>query len=325
MKRVSLCSSSVLLAATLASALAQEVAPPAPASLAVQTGTAATAAPAAPVPAPAVVDDPALMELKKETAKLAAERDRLTTENLIAKERLAAELASRRAELERTALKAEEEKARIAAEFEVARQKADRELMTLKMENEKLTLESAIAKNKAEMKLSDLRLQEAESRSEITRLSTVIEQKEKELTASQYATTAPSYPDNPLAGKTLIVSDRRISLNGPIMTVTADDVSERIAYFNNKDSKLPIFIVIDNSPGGSVMAGYKILKSMQGSEAPVYVVVKSFAASMAACIATLADKSFAYPNAVILHHQISSGSFGNLTQQKESIQEIEEW
>ncbi len=325
MKRVSLCSSSVLLAATLASALAQEVAPPAPAVPATQTGNTGSAAPAAPVPSPAVVDDPALMELKKETAKLAAERDRLTTENLIAKERLSAELASRRAELERTALKAEEEKARIAAEFEGARQKADRELTSLKMENEKLTLESAIAKNRAEMKLSDLRLQEAESRSEITRLSTVIEQKEKELIASQYATTAPSYPDNPLAGKTLIVSDRRISLNGPIMTVTADDVSERIAYFNNKDSKLPIFIVIDNSPGGSVMAGYKILKSMQGSEAPVYVVVKSFAASMAACIATLADKSFAYPNAVILHHQISSGSFGNLTQQKESIQEIEEW
>ena len=101
MKRVSLCSSSVLLAATLASALAQEVAPPTPAAPVAQTGTAATAAPAAPVPAPAVIDDPALMELKKETAKLAAERDRLTTENLIAKERLAAELASRRAELER--------------------------------------------------------------------------------------------------------------------------------------------------------------------------------------------------------------------------------
>ena len=73
------------------------------------------------------------------------------------------------------------------------------------------------------------------------------------------------------------------------------------------------------------MAGYNILKSMESSQAPVYVVVKSFAASMAACITTCADKSFAYPNAVILHHQISSGSFGNLTIQRENLAEIEEW
>jgi ATP-dependent Clp protease protease subunit len=73
------------------------------------------------------------------------------------------------------------------------------------------------------------------------------------------------------------------------------------------------------------MAGYNILKSMESSQAPVYVVVKSFAASMAACIATCADKSFAYPNAVVLHHQISSGSFGNLTMQRENLAEIEEW
>ena len=343
MKRVSLLPSSVLLALSLASAFAQETPSAAPPAAAPPAPAAQVPAPAPPVlpatmttnngatqvtvtpAAPAGPEDPKLTELKKETAKLAAERDRISTENLIAKERLAAELASRRAELERTALKTEEEKARLAAEFDVARQKADRELATLKMENEKLMLESAIAKSKADLRLSELRMQEAEARTGITRLATLIEQKEKEISAAQYATSDPSYPENPHQGKTLIISDRRISLNGPIMTLTADDVSDRIAYFNNKSSKLPIFMVIDNSPGGSVMAGYKILKSMQGSEAPVYVVVKSFAASMAACIATLADKSFAYPNAVILHHQISSGSFGNLTQQKESIQEIEEW
>ena len=343
MKRPALLSPSLLLALSLASAFAQETPPvPAPASAAAPPAPApaATATPLPPATVttnngttqvtvtptlPPVPDDPKTVELKKETTKLAAERDRLVTENAIAKERLAAELASRRAELERTALRNEEEKARLAAEFDVARQKTDRELATLKMESEKLVLEGLIAKSRADMRLSEMRMQEAEARSEITRLTTVIEQKEKELSAAQYAASAPAYPENPHEGKTLIVSDRRISLNGPIMTLSADDVSERIAYFNNKNAKLPIFMVIDTSPGGSVMAGYKILKAMQGSEAPVYVVVKSFAASMAACIATLADKSFAYPNAVILHHQISSGSFGNLTQQKESIQEIEEW
>ena len=105
----------------------------------------------------------------------------------------------------------------------------------------------------------------------------------------------------------MVISDRRIPLNGPITNETADYVTTRIHFFNNKDPKLPIFIVIDDSPGGSVMAGYRILKAMEGSDAPVHVVVKSFAASMAAAIATLAKHSYAYPNAVILHHQISAG------------------
>jgi ATP-dependent Clp protease protease subunit len=67
------------------------------------------------------------------------------------------------------------------------------------------------------------------------------------------------------------------------------------------------------------------LKTMQSSSAPVYVVVKSYAASMAAAICTLAQRSFAYPNAVILHHQISTGSRGNLAAQREGVKLLEEW
>ena len=40
---------------------------------------------------------------------------------------------------------------------------------------------------------------------------------------------------------------------------------------------------------------------------------------MAAVITTLAPHSYVYPNAVILHHQILSFSFGNLTEQKEQL------
>jgi len=94
-----------------------------------------------------------------------------------------------------------------------------------------------------------------------------------------------------------------------------------------KDRELPIFIVIDASPGGSVMAGYRILKAMESSDAPIHVVVKSFAASMAAAITTLAKESYAYPNAVILHHQISAVVMGqlNLTQQREFHDESQRW
>ena len=73
------------------------------------------------------------------------------------------------------------------------------------------------------------------------------------------------------------------------------------------------------------MAGYRILKAMQASAAPVHVVVKSFAASMAAVIITLAPHSYAYPNAILLFHQMSGGAFGNLTEQREQIREAEEW
>jgi len=126
---------------------------------------------------------------------------------------------------------------------------------------------------------------------------------------------------------TLVISDRRIPLNGMISTNTADFITNRIDYWNNKDRELPIFIVIDSSPGGSVMAGYRILKSMEASDAPVHVVVKSFAASMAAAITTLAKESYAYPNAVILHHQISAQVMGqmNLTQQREFHEECTRW
>jgi ATP-dependent Clp protease protease subunit len=64
---------------------------------------------------------------------------------------------------------------------------------------------------------------------------------------------------------------------------------------------------------------------MNSSSAPVYVVVKSFAASMAAAITTLAPRSYAYPNAVILHHQISNGMMGNLTEQREGLKNLEQW
>jgi ATP-dependent Clp protease, protease subunit len=123
----------------------------------------------------------------------------------------------------------------------------------------------------------------------------------------------------------LTVSDRKIELDGPIITGTADYVCDRIDYFNNQDRTKPIFIVINNSPGGSVMQGYRILKSIETSDAPVHVVVKSFAASMAATIATLAPHSYAYPNAIILHHQMSGGASGNMTDIEQEVKTMQEW
>jgi len=73
------------------------------------------------------------------------------------------------------------------------------------------------------------------------------------------------------------------------------------------------------------MAGYQILQAMEASKAPVYVVVKGYAASMAAIITTLAKRSFVYPQAIILHHQASSGLGGNLTQLNEQLKWTKLW
>jgi len=134
-----------------------------------------------------------------------------------------------------------------------------------------------------------------------------------------------TYTIEPFKYGILTVRDRRIDLNGAIVSGTADAVCDRIDYFNNQNRKLPIFIIINNSPGGSVMAGYRILKSIETSDAPVHVVVKSFAASMAATIATLAPHSYAYPNAIILHHQMSGGASGNMTNMEQEIATMQEW
>ena len=196
-------------------------------------------------------------------------------------------------------------------------------------EKERLTREVTLAKLRSEHLSSQLKELQATSSLKTSALMAQISEIETSNKREDYVDAEPQYLDNPLKKDgTLVISDRRIPFNGPVTSNLADKVTERINYFNNKDPKKPIFIVIDDSPGGSVMAGYRILKSMEGSEAPVYVVVKSFAASMAATITTLAEKSFVYPNAVILHHQISQSfmfSSMNLTEQKENVDDLMRW
>ncbi len=218
-------------------------------------------------------------------AALRHQRDLARIENEIAREKLNAEQ-----------IKADAEKLR-----------KDTIVQELDFQSRKLRQESDIADNKTVAIKADLDLRE-----------------KKEIWRKQ-ANREPDYEKNPFKNGVLTVSDRRIALDGPIVYGTADFVTERIHYFNNKSEEYPIFLVIDRSPGGSVMEGYRILKAMQTSKAPVHVVVKSYAASMAATIATLAPHSYAYPNAVILHHQIWSVLFGNPTQQKQQLDVLKEW
>jgi ATP-dependent Clp protease protease subunit len=143
------------------------------------------------------------------------------------------------------------------------------------------------------------------------------------------AEIAPSakreYPLDPVVDGTLRISDRRIPFNGRVDDALADRVIEQLAFFNAQDPVAPIFIVIDNSPGGSVLSGYLILRAMEASKAPVYVVVKSAAASMAAVVTTLAKRSFCYPGTLLLHHQPSTVMQGNLTALRQRLDWTRIW
>ncbi len=267
-----------------------------------------------------------LEAIKAETAKLNADREKIVAQIALEQSKLDEKLSPRKRALAEMQIQMEEMKVKLDLAEAERRFKDDPTLMELRRTNERLMLDYAIAKNEVDTEGFAMRREENAVRRKTTALTMQMELQQKEGESRSYAVgKAPAYPKEPLIGKKLVLSDRTISLNGVITGKTADSVADRISYFNNRDPEAPIFIVIDDCPGGSVMAGYKIIKAMHGSKAPVYTVVKSMAASMAACITTLSNKSFAYPNAIILHHQLSMGVMGNLTQHRENVAELEEW
>ncbi|MGA2142020.1 MAG: ATP-dependent Clp protease proteolytic subunit [Brevinematales bacterium] len=272
-------------------------------------------------------------------AELHKTHDKLALENSIADQILQKNLASLQAQLEEisrklelitksTALKEAEKKVKQDAQFEPVRSMIEQ----IRLSNELVEAEnsgriSELARKKADIQFreTELELQKMELENKLTSLNFEIESRDKQDQLNNRVKHDIQYSLDPYRDGILTISDRRIALNDIITMESADYVIERINYFNNQNSTYPIFIVIDASPGGSVMAGYAILKAMNGSPAPVYVVVKSFAASMAANITTQAKKSFAYQNAIILHHQLLSVAEGNLTEQRETVKEEEEW
>jgi ATP-dependent Clp protease protease subunit len=200
------------------------------------------------------------------------------------------------------------EKAKIDAELEQSRKEV--ELQSLKAELDSLKLEAELQKFRraVDRELRSAELAEQSFRKEQLEAKLSLEAVEE--TAEDRVLSAERYPDEPFRDGVLTISDRRIELNGPIFSGAAQYVCDRIDFYNNQSNK-PIFLVIDASPGGSAIEGFQIVQAMRNSSAPVHVVVKRYAASMAAIITTLAEHSYAYPNAILLHHQASAGLAGN--------------
>jgi ATP-dependent Clp protease, protease subunit len=234
------------------------------------------------------------------------------------KKRLELEVALDRTRQQRELAKLESKRKAIVTRLALDDAKRKLALSELEAETAKLTAE----RRSAEQKLA---IEQLKFKREIATLDSEHKLQEAKTKARRRVSEAVVYRAKPFRDGVLSITDRRIPLNGPITMATADTITQKLHFFNNQSDEHPVFLVIDYSPGGSVMAGYRILKAMEASEAPVHVVVKSFAASMAAVITTRAEHSYAYPNAMILHHQISSGNGGNLTQQQERLKEAAEW
>lgn len=274
-----------------------------------------------------------------EKKAIAEEMEQLQTESRLRSARLAAELAplqeeKSRLEAELSLLRARQsaenarrqmEKDQADFEQQMALSDVQRAVAEMQAQMQAITVEQGLANAQRAAALAELQAQNQQLAAEAAALTAELSAMQTRHNYNAIDRDEMQYPANPLDGQTLTISDRRIPLNGAIGSGMADYITQRIHYFNNLNNEAPIFIVIDGSPGGSVMEGFRIVTAMQNSDAPIHVVVKSYAASMAAVITTLAEESYVYPNALILHHQMSSGMSGNLTQQRESLEEGYEW
>ena len=254
--------------------------------------------------------DRLLLENELETAKQTQLMAKLTAE----KERLELENAIKEAKQKQMFQTIETEHSRLAIENALREEKNKQQEMEIQLETLKLNLT-----------MTKLEYEKTRKSLDLERLNEKIAVRSSQEEWESQVNKPKEYLEDPYTDGHLIISDRRILLDGPIFPGTADYISERIHYFNNKNSRYPIFLVIDQCVGGSVMEGARIISAMRASHAPVYVVVKSLAASMAAAITALAERSFVYPHAIIVHHQIWGYSIGNKIQQQENLKTIEEW
>ncbi len=273
-------------------------------------------------------NDVLLEKVRHQLAELSAEKERVLLENEVTEAKQTQTLANLVAQKTRLELEnaiateqqtqhwqtIEQKKAELKLQNDVAEQKNRAEELKIQLETTKLSFE-----------LSKLEFEKAKRTADIEELSERISEREQKALWESEANKDPELLEEPFVNGKLILSDRKIELDPIIMRGTAEYVVERIDYFNNKDPNYPIFIIIDVCYGGSVSEGAKILEAMEASPAPVYVVVKSLAASMAAVITTLAERSYSYPNAILIHHQMWGGFYGNIKEQQEQLEMMKEW
>lgn len=105
-----------------------------------------------------------------------------------------------------------------------------------------------------------------------------------------------------------LLQSRRLFFSSGVDTRSAEDAIRKLWYMELSAPGKGIVIII-NSPGGSVDAGYAVWDQIKMLTSPVTTVVTGMAASMGSVLAIVAPKGrrFATANARFMIHQPSMG------------------
>ena len=101
-----------------------------------------------------------------------------------------------------------------------------------------------------------------------------------------------------------ILDSRRLFISDAIDSELASNVIRKLWYLELNDPGKPILLVI-NSPGGSIDAGFAIWDQFKLVTSPVTTLVTGLAASMGSVLALVAEpkKRFATPQSRFMIHQ----------------------
>lgn len=116
--------------------------------------------------------------------------------------------------------------------------------------------------------------------------------------------------------------DRILFIDDDITDELANGIISQLLYLDAIDNKKEITILI-NSYGGSVYDGLGIIDVMKNIKSPIKTIVVGKAMSMAAEILLCGDKRSAYPNATIMLHCASGGSWGKIEEVKVHTKEFD--
>lgn len=101
-----------------------------------------------------------------------------------------------------------------------------------------------------------------------------------------------------------ILAERRLFLCDVVTQESSQDIIRKLWYLELSEPGKPILLVI-NSPGGSVDAGFAIWDQVKMIKSPVTTLITGLAASMGSVLSLCAapGKSFATPQSRIMIHQ----------------------
>lgn len=118
-----------------------------------------------------------------------------------------------------------------------------------------------------------------------------------------------------------LVEDRIVWITGEVEDTGMEIAAASLMLLNNQSETEPIYLYI-NSPGGSVHSGEVLINVMRHIKAPVYTICVGMAASMGAVILSCGEKGHRYcmPYSDVMLHQVSSGTQGNIQDQRVSLE-----